>query len=49
MMEAIHKLTKILKQNNLSKKIIEEMQRTILMDSETIMQKILAGLVQTNL
>ena len=25
-MEAIHKVTKILKQNNLSKKIIEEMQ-----------------------
>ena len=55
--EAIYEVKKIIKQDDSSKKIVGEMQRTvkqlyrkycqdILMDSETIIQKILSGLVQ---
>ena len=44
--EVIHKVKKIFKQDDLSQKIVEEMQRTILMDGETIIRKILSGLVQ---
>ena len=55
--EAIYEVKKIIKQDDSSKKIVGEMQRTvkqlyrkycqdILMDSETIIQKILLGLVQ---
>ena len=46
--EAIHEVKKILKQEDLSEKIVGEMQRTILMDGETIIRKILSGLVQTD-
>ena len=46
--EAIHEANKIFKQDDLSGKIVGEMQRTILMDDETVIQKILSGLVQTD-
>ena len=44
----IYKVKKIFKQDDLSKKIVGEMQRTILMDGEIIIHKILSGLVQTD-
>ena len=37
--EAIHEVKKIFKKNELSEKIVGEMQRTILMDGETIIRK----------
>ena len=46
--EAIHEVKKIFKQDDLSEKIVGEMQKTILMDGETIIRKILSGLVQTD-
>ena len=46
--EVIHEVKKIFKQDDLSEKIVGEMQRTILMDGETIIRKILSGLVQTD-
>ena len=46
--EAIHEVNKIFKQDDLSQKIAGKMQRTILTDGETIIHKILSGLVQTN-
>ena len=46
--EAIHEVKKIFKQDDLSEKIVGEMKRTILMDGETIIQKMLSGLVQTD-
>ena len=44
----IYEVKKIFKQDDLSKEIVGEMQRTILMDGEIIIQKILSGLVQTD-
>ena len=46
--EEIHEVKKIFKQDDLSEKIAREMQRTILMDGETIIRKILSGLAQTD-
>ena len=46
--EAIHEVKKIFKQDDLSEIIVRELQRTILMDSQTIIRKILSGLVQTD-
>ena len=46
--EAIHEVKKIFKQDDLSEKIVGEMQRTILMDGQTVIRKILSGLVQTD-
>ena len=46
--EAIHEVKKMFKQDDLREKLVGEMQRTILMDGETIIWKILSGLVQTN-
>ena len=46
--EAIHDVKKIFKQDDLSEKIVGEMQRIILMDGETVIQQILSGLVQTD-
>ena len=45
--EAILEVKKIFKKDDLSEKIVGEMERTVLMDSETIIRKILSGLVQT--
>ena len=44
----IYEVKKIFKQDDLSKEIVGEMQRTILMDGEIIIHKILSGLVQTD-
>ena len=44
----IYEVKKIFKQDDLGKKIVGEMQRTILMDGEIIIHKILSGLVQTD-
>ena len=44
----IYEVKKIFKQDDLSKKIVGEMQRTILMDGEIIIHKILSGLAQTD-
>ena len=46
--EAIHEVKKIFKHNDLSEKIVGEMQRTVLLDGETIVRKMLSGLVQTD-
>ena len=46
--EAIHEVKKIFKQDDLSEKIVGKMQKTILMDGETITRKILSGFVQTD-
>ena len=46
--ETIHEVKKTLKENDLSEKIVGEMQRTILMDGKTIIWKIFSGLIQTN-
>ena len=45
--EAILEVKKIFKKDDLSENIVGEMERTVLMDSETIIRKILPGLVQT--
>ena len=47
--EATHEVKKIFKQDDLSEMIVGEMQRTMLMERETIIRKILSGLVQTDL
>ena len=46
--EKIYDVKKIFKQDDLSKKIVGEVQGTILMDGEIIIHKILSGLVQTD-
>ena len=46
--EAIHEVKKIFEQDDLNEKVVGEMQITILMDGETIIRKILSGLVQTD-
>ena len=46
--EAVHEVKKIFKQDDLSEKIVGEMQRTILIDGERVIRKILSGLVQTD-
>ena len=46
--EAILEVKKICKQDDLSEKIVCEMQRTMLMNGETIIWKILSRLVRTN-
>ena len=43
--DAIHEVKEIFKQDDLSEKIVGEMQKTILMDGELIIRKILSGLV----
>ena len=46
--EAILEVKKIFKKDDLSEKIVGEMERTVLMDSETVIRKILSGHVQTD-
>ena len=46
--EAILEVKKIFKKDDLSEKIVAEMERTVLMDSETVIRKILSGHVQTD-
>ena len=47
--EAIKQLENIFETNDLCKQVAGEMQKTILMDSETIIQKVLSGLVQSDI
>ena len=43
----IREVEKIFGKNDLCTKVVREMQKTILMDSETIIRKVLSGLVQS--
>ena len=43
----IHEVEKILGKNDLCTKIVGEMQKIVLMDSETTIRKVLSGLVQS--
>ena len=47
--KAIKQLENIFKTKDLCKQVAVEMQKTILMDSETIIQKVLSGLVQSDI
>ena len=47
--ETIKELENIFEKNDLRKQIVAEMQKTILMDSETVMVKVLSGLVQSDI
>ena len=44
--EILKELENLFEKNNLCERIMAEMQKTILMDSETITRKVLSGLVQ---
>ena len=48
MKETMNELTKLLTKQELVVKTVAEMQKTILMDSETLLRKVLSGLVQSN-
>ena len=47
--ETVKVLENIFETNDLCKKVIAEMQKTILMDSETIIGKVLSGHVQSEI
>ena len=47
--ETVKELENIFETNNLCKKVVAEMQKTILMNSETIIRKVLSGLVQSDI
>ena len=47
--ETIKELKNIFETNDLSKQVVAEMQKTILMDSETIIRKVLSGLVESDI
>ena len=47
--EILKELENMFEKDNFCKRIVAEMQRTILMDSETIIRKVLSGLVQNDL
>ena len=47
--ETIKEQENIFETNDLCKKVVAEMQKTILMDSETIIRKVLSGLVQSDI
>ena len=48
MKETMNELTKLLTKQELVVKTVAEMQKTILMDSETLLRKVLSGLVQSD-
>ena len=48
MRKTINKLTKLLAKHELVIKTVAEMQKTILMDSETLLRKVLSGIVQSD-
>ena len=45
--ETMQQIKRILGKDDRGKRTVVEMQKTILMDSESIIQKVLSGLVQT--
>ena len=47
--ETIKELENIFETNDLCKKVVAEMQKTILRDNETIIRKVLSGLVQSDI
>ena len=47
--ETVKVLENIFETNDLCKKVVAEMQKTILMDSETIIGKVLSGHVQSEI
>ena len=48
MKKTINELTKLLAKHELVVKTAAEMQKTILMDSETLLRKVLSGIVQSD-
>ena len=48
MKHAMKEITKLLKNQELVVKTAAEMQKVILMDSETLLRKVLSGLVQSD-
>ena len=48
MKKTINELTKLLTKHELVVKTAAEMQKTILMDSETLLRKVLSGIVQSD-
>ena len=44
----LKELENMFEKNDLCEKIVAEMQKKILMDSETIFQKVLSGLIQSD-
>ena len=47
--ETIKELENIFETNVLCKQVVAEMQKTILMDIETIIRKVLSGLVESDI
>ena len=47
--ETIKELENIFETNDLYKQVVEEMQKAILMDSKTIIRKVLSGLVESDI
>ena len=46
--ETIKELENIFETNDLCKQVVAEMQKTILIDSETIIRKVLSGLIESD-
>ena len=46
MKSAVVELSNVLNKNELAKQVVREMQKTILMDSESTIRKVLSGLIQ---
>ena len=47
--ETVKELENIFETSDLCKKVVAEMQKTILMDNETIIRKVLSGRVQSDI
>ena len=47
--ETITELGNVFETNDLCKKVVAEMQKTILRDNETIIRKVLSGLVHSDI
>ena len=47
--ETKRQINLIFDKDELSEKVVGEMQKTILMDSETLIRKVLSGLIQSNI
>ena len=47
--ETITELENVFETNDLCKKVVAEMQKTILRDNETIIRKVLSGLVHSDI
>ena len=47
--ETKRQINLIFDKDELSEKVVGEMQKTVLMDSETLIRKVLSGLIQSNI